>query len=342
MKHTLRRRSFIHAFGAVPLIGSGLTLAAPAFAQGAKVTLKYANNLPLSHPMNIRAKEASYAIKQETQGAVDLQIFPSGQMGSDTDMLSQVRAGAIDFMTLGGDVLSTLVPVASICSVGFVFKNYDEVWAAMDGDLGAHIREAIGKAGLFAMEKSWDNGFRQITTSGKPVNTPADLKGMKIRVPVSPLWTSLFKAFDASPTSINFSEVYSALQTKVVEGQENPLALIDAIRLYEVQKFCSLTGHIWSNYWFLANARGWNKLPKDIQTVMAKHLNAAGVNERADLVALNTKLEGQLAAKGLVFNKVDTAAFRTALQKSGFYADWSKKYGKDAWAVLEKYAGALA
>ncbi|MDM0116416.1 TRAP transporter substrate-binding protein [Variovorax sp. J22R133] len=342
MHELLPRRSFLHALGTLPLVGSGLLTAGPVFAQDAKFTLKYANNLPLSHPMNIRAKEASQAIKRDTQGAVDLQIFPSGQMGSDTDMLSQVRAGAIDFMTLGGDVLSTLVPVASICSVGFAFKDYDQVWAAMDGDLGAHIREAISKAGLIAMEKSWDNGFRHLTTSNKPVNTPADLKGMKIRVPVSPLWTSLFKSLDAAPAGINFSEVYSALQTKVVEGQENPLALIDAVRLYEVQKYCSLTGHIWSNYWFLANARGWNKLPKDIQNVLAKHLNAAGVNERADLVALNTRLQAQLTDKGLTFNKVDTAPFRAALQKAGFYAEWNKKYGKDAWTILEKYAGALA
>lgn len=342
MRELLPRRSFIHALGAVPLISTGLLTAGPVFAQDAKFTLKYANNLPLSHPMNIRAKEASEAIKRDTQGAVDLQIFPSGQMGSDTDMLSQVRAGAIDFMTLGGDVLSTLVPVASICSVGFAFKDYDQVWAAMDGDLGAHIREAISKAGLIAMEKSWDNGFRHVTTSNKPVNSPADLKGMKIRVPVSPLWTSLFKSLDAAPASINFSEVYSALQTKVVEGQENPLALIDAVRLYEVQKYCSLTGHIWSNYWFLANARGWNKLPKDVQNVLAKHLNAAGVNERADLVALNTRLQSQLTDKGLTFNKVDTAPFRASLQKAGFYSEWNKKYGKDAWAILEKYVGTLA
>ena len=342
MQHTFQRRFFLRTLSAFPLASSGALMAVPAFAQQAKLTLKYANNLPLSHPMNIRAKEASEAIKRETQGAVDLQIFPSGQMGSDTDMLSQVRAGAIDFMTLGGDVLSTLVPVASIPSVGFAFKDYDQVWAAMDGELGAHIREAISKAGLIAMEKSWDNGFRHITTSGKPVNTPADLKGLKIRVPVSPLWTSLFKSLDAAPASINFSEVYSALQTKVVDGQENPLALIEAVRLYEVQKYCSLTGHIWSNYWFLANAKGWNKLPKDIQTVMAKHLNAAGINERADLAASSLRLQTELTEKGLTFNKVDTAPFRAALQKSGFYSEWNKKYGKESWAILEKYTGTLA
>ena len=339
---SIERRSFLRAVSAGSLIGSGMLVGAPAFSQATKLTLKYANNLPLSHPMNVRAKEASDAIKRDTQGAVDLQIFPSGAMGGDTDMLSQVRAGAIDFMTLGGDVLSTLVPVASIASVGFAFSDYDKVWAAMDGDLGAHIRAGISKAGLVAMEKSWDNGFRHITTSTRPINAPSDLKGLKIRVPVSPLWTSLFKSLEAAPASINFSEVYSALQTKVVEGQENPLALIDAIRLYEVQKYCSLTGHIWSNYWFLANARGWNKLPKDIQGVIAKHVNAAGINERADLAALNTKLQNQLSQKGLTFNKLDTTPFRAALQKAGFYAEWNKKYGKESWAVLEKYSGTLA
>src|SRR4030095_3336179 len=124
---SIERRSFLRAVSAGSLIGSGMLVGAPAFSQATKLTLKYANTLPLSHPMNIRAKEASDAIKRDTQGAVDLQIFPSGAMGSDTDMLSQVRAGAIDFMTLGGDVLSTLVPVASIASVGFAFSDYDKV-----------------------------------------------------------------------------------------------------------------------------------------------------------------------------------------------------------------------
>src|SRR5437879_13118910 len=114
----------------------------------------------------------------------------------------------------------------------------------MDGDLGAYSRGEITKAGLVVMDKIWDNGFRQTTSSTRPINGPDDYKGFKIRVPVSPLWTSMFKAFDASPASINFSEVYSALQTKIVEGQEDRLALISTAKLYEVHKFYSLTNHM--------------------------------------------------------------------------------------------------
>ena len=149
----------------------------------------------------------------------------------------------------------------------------------------------------------WDNGFRQTTSSTKPINGPDDLKGFKIRVPVSPLWTSMFKAFDAAPASINFSEVYSALQTKIVEGQENPLAIISTAKLYEVQKFCSLTNHMWDGFWFLANRRAWEKLPEDVRAIVAKHINAAAVKEREDVAKLNAGLQQELAGKGLTFNQ---------------------------------------
>ncbi len=337
------RRHFFRSVGAVSAaVAAGGLLPRAAFGQQAEFVLKYGNNLPVTHPMNLRAKEAADAIRRDTNGRLDLQVFPNGQMGSDTDMLSQVRSGALDFFTLSGLILATLVPVASINGVGFAFKDYDQVWAAMDGDVGKHVREQISKAGLMAMEKIWDNGFRHVTTSTKPIATPADLQNFKIRVPVSPLWTSMFKALGAAPASINFNEVYSALQTKVVDGQENPLALIETARLYEVQKFCSLTGHMWDGFWFLANAKSWNRLPKDLQDIIARHVNAAGMAERDDVAKLNARLEADLKAKGLAFNRPDTAAFRSALQKSGFYTEWHKKYGDEVWALLEKYTGKLS
>jgi TRAP-type transport system periplasmic protein len=336
---TLSRRTFLQSMGV-----ASATIAAPrlAFAQQAEFTLKYGNNTLASHPTNIRAKEAAEAIKRDTKGRVDFQVFPNGQMGSDSDMLSQVRSGALDFTTQGGTVLSTLVPVAAINGIGFAFKDYKQVWAAMDGDLGKHVRAALAKVGLVAMEKCWDNGFRHITSSDKPIATPADLKGFKIRVPISPLWVSMFKALGAAPTGINFSEVYSALQTKVVNGQENPLALISNSRMYEVQKYCSLTGHIWDGLWFIASGRTWNKLPKDLQEIVARHLNAASLAQREDLAKLNVQLETELTGKGLAFNRPDTTPFRDALQKAGFYADWRKKYGDEAWSLLEKYTSSLA
>ncbi len=323
---------------------SATALALPmgrAFAQKAEFAYKYANNLPVMHPMNIRAKEMADAIRAETKGRVDIQIFPNSQLGSDTDMLSQVRSGGVEFFTLSGLILSTLVPAAAITGIGFAFPDYDTVWKALDGELGAHVRAQIAKSGLIAMDKIWDNGFRQITSSTKPIVTADDLKGMKIRVPPSPLWTSMFEAFGAAPTSINFSEVYSALQTKVVEGQENPLAIISTAKLYEVQKYCSLTNHMWDGFWFLANKKAWERLPQDLRTIVARHINAAGVKERVDVAALNATVQKELTDKGLVFNQPKTDSFRERMRKAGFYAEWKAKFGDEAWTLLERSTGKL-
>jgi tripartite ATP-independent transporter DctP family solute receptor len=337
----MKRRDFIKATAAGAAITSG-ALPFSAHAQAAEFTYKYANNLPVTHPMNIRAKEMVDAIRAETKGRVDIQVFPNNQLGSDTDMLSQLRSGALEFFTLSGLILSTLVPATSITGIGFAFPDYDAVWKALDGDLGAYVRAQITKAGIVPMDKIWDNGFRQITSSSKPIATADDLKGFKIRVPVSPLWTSMFKAFEAAPASINFAEVYSALQTKIVDGQENPLAIISTAKLYEVQKYCSMTNHMWDGFWFLANGRAWEKLPPDLRTIVAKHVNAAGIAERADVAALNAGLQKELTDKGLVFNQPKPDSFRNKLRAAGFYEEWKGKYGAEAWALLERYSGKLA
>lgn len=334
------RRTLLKTSAAATLAG---TVGMPfiARAQQAEFSYKFGNNLPDSHPLNVRAREMAAAVKTETGGRVDIQIFPSSQLGSDTDMLSQIRSGGVEFFTLSGLILATLVPATSINGIGFAFPDYATVWRAMDGELGAHIRAEISKANLVVMDKIWDNGFRQTTSSTKPINEPDDFKGFKIRVPVSPLWTSMFKALDAAPASINFSEVYSALQTKVVEGQENPLALISTAKLYEVQKYCSLTNHMWDGFWFLANRRAWERLPEDLRAIVAKNINAAALNQREDTAKLNASVRDDLTAKGLIFNQPDVALFRDKLRKAGFYAEWKGKYGDQAWSLLEKAVGTL-
>lgn len=334
-----RRTLLKSSAAATVMAGVGAPLVARA--QQAEFVYKFANNLPDTHPINVRSREMSAAIKQETNGRVDIQIFPSNQLGSDTDTLSQLRSGGVEFFTLSGLILSTLVPAASINGIGFAFPDYPAVWKAMDGDLGEYIRGQITKANLVVMDKIWDNGFRQTTSSTKPIKTPDDYKGFKIRVPVSPLWTSMFKAFDASPASINFNEVYSALQTKIVEGQENPLALIATAKLYEVQKYCSLTNHMWDGYWFLANRRAWERLPADVRTIVAKNINGSAMKAREDTEKLNANLQAELAGKGFIFNQPDLGPFRDKLKQAGFYAEWKGKYGDEAWAILEKNAGKL-
>jgi TRAP-type transport system periplasmic protein len=337
----LSRRTVVAGVSAAAAAGAA---GAPfvACAAPAEFAYKFANNLPDTHPMNIRAREMAAAIKADTDGRFDLQVFPSSQLGSDTDTLSQLRSGGVEFFTLSGLILSTLVPAAAINGIGFAFPDGDAVWKAMDGSLGAFVREEIARANLVAFEKIWDNGFRQITSSSKPIATPDDLRGFKIRVPVSPLWTSMFKAFDASPASINFNEVYSSLQTKVVDGQENPLALIWTAKLYEVQAYCSLTNHMWDGYWFLANRRAWERLPPDVRGVVARHVNAGAMNERADLTSLNVTVEKELAARGMKFTRPDPAFFRDKLRKAGFYSEWRAKFGEKGWATLEAAVGQLS
>ena len=200
------RRKFMRtttaAVGSVSLFGI-LTRRGDA----AEFVYRYANNNVAAHPMNVRLREAVDKIKEESNGRLEVQVFPNSQLGGDTDMLSQLRTGAIQMFNLSGLILATYVPVASINGIGFAFKDYDQVWSAMDGALGAFVRGAIAKAGLYAFDNMWDNGYRQVTSSTHPINTPNDMRGFKIRVPVSPLWTSMFKALGGSPTSININEV---------------------------------------------------------------------------------------------------------------------------------------
>ena len=309
---------------------------------GAEFTLKYANNSPVTHPLSIWTKAATESIAKESGGKIEIQMFPNNQLGGDTDMLSQLRSGAIEFFTLSPLILQTLVPKAAISGVGFAWSGYDKVWPAMDGELGTWVRAEIAKSGLVAFEKMYDNGFRQITSSTKPINTPDDLAGFKIRVPPSPLWTSMFKAFGAAPAPLNFNEVYSALQTKVFEGQENPLGIIEAAKLFEVQKYLAKTNHMWDGFWFLANGKMWNGLPKDVQTTIAKGFNDHAVKQREENAKLNATLEKELSGKGLTFNAVDTAKFREKLAAGGFYKEWQEKFGPEAWGLLEKYAGKVS
>jgi tripartite ATP-independent transporter DctP family solute receptor len=337
---TISRRGFLIATAQAAVLPALATL--PSVARAAEFTFKCGHDLPATHPLHVRLQEAATRIREETNGRFDLQVFGNNQLGSDTDMLGQVRSGALEMCTMPTTVLGTLVPVGSISLVGFAFSNYDEVWQAMDGDLGAHVREKIRKAGLLSMDKIFDNGFRQITSGVKPITSPEDMRGFKIRVPVSPVSISIFKGLQAGPTALNYSELYSALQTKIVEGQENPLANIYTAKFYEVQKYCSLTQHQWDGFWMLMNPRSWNALPKDIQDVVAKHMSRSAMDERADIAQLNVGLEKSLTEKGMVFNRPDISPFRQVLKKSGFYEEWRKKFGADSWAMLTKYAKDLA
>jgi len=336
LKGGFTRRQTLAAAAALPLFSI-----VSRRANAAEFTYKFATGQDPSHPVNKRAQEAIDRIRVATGGRLEIKLFPANQLGSDTDLLSQIRNGGVEFFNQASTVLSTLVPAAGIINTGFAFHDYTEVWKAMDGALGSYVRAQIEKVGLLTMSKPWDNGFRNVTTSTKPVKTPDDLKGMKLRVPAAPMLSSLFTALGASPTPINFNEVYSALQTKLVEGQENPLAIISSARLYEVQKYCSLTNHVWDAYWILGNRKAIERLPKDVQEIVRREIDKAATDERADIAALSVSLRTDLSTKGVQMIEPDKKAFKDALAKGTFYKDLRTKFGDEAWKLLQDSVGNL-
>jgi tripartite ATP-independent transporter DctP family solute receptor len=328
------RRSVISAALTAPLL--------PRFAKAAEYSLRLAHTSPLTFPLHIRVAEAAAQIAKESDGRVELQIFPDSQLGGDNDLLSQARSGAVDFCNPTGQILASILPVTAINALGFAWSGYDKLWPAMDGDLGAYVRAQItAKAGLVPMARMWDLGFRHITTSTKPIRTADDLVGLKIRTPVAPSLVTLFKTLKAAPLAMQFTELYSALQTHIADAQENPLTLIQVTKLYEVQKYCSLTAHVWDGHWWVCNAATWNSLPAPVQEVVAKAMNEAALRERADIAAKDASVRSDLEAKGLVFNTAETQSFRDGLRSGGFYTDWRGRLGAEPFEILERYAGKL-
>lgn len=311
-------------------------------ARAAQWTYKYASNVSVDHPLNVRMHECWSAVSKETGGKLDVQVFPNNQLGGDTQALQQLRSGALQFFTLDGGILQSVVPVAAIQGVGFAFKDSTEAFRAMDGALGDHVRDAIRAVGLYVHPKMWENGMRQITSGARPIRNAGDLAGFKIRTPPGELWVDLFKSLGAAPAPLNFSEVYTALQQRVFDGQENPYAIIDTARLYEVQKYLSVTNHMWSAYHFLGNQEAWNALPRDVQGVVERNLAKYALLQRRDTALRNLSLSEKLARRGMTLNTADTSGLRAKLASSGFYQKWSGKFGPQAWGLLEKSSGKLA
>jgi tripartite ATP-independent transporter DctP family solute receptor len=336
-KTRLTRRRLIASSAAI-----GAAAILPRTARAAEFEYKMGHSTPAVHPFHKHALAVAERIGKETGGRMSLQVFPNSQLGGDNDLLSQVRSGAIEICQPAGQILASILPLCAVNGMGFAFPSYDKVWSAIDGDLGKHVRGQItAKVGLVPMERIWDLGFRQITNSVKPIKSAADLAGMKLRVPGAPSLVSLFKALGTHPVSMQFGEVYTSLQTKVVDGQENPLSIIDAGKFYEVQKFCSITNHSWDGHWIVFNGAAWNRLPDDIKTVVARAFNDGAVAQRAELAGMNNTLQADLEKKGLTFNTAETQSFRDLLAKAGFYKEWREKLGAEVWGLLEKQVGQL-
>ncbi len=310
-------------------------------ARAAEFELKYGHDLPPEHPINVRSVEAFGRIAKATNGRVHLKSFPTSQLGSDPSMITQLRSGALESVAMPGAFLNSIVPLASIENLAYAFPNRETVFRAMDGELGKVIRDDFASKDLIVLEKIWENGFRDITTSTKPIKNVADLSGLKIRVSPGKIRLDTFTSLGASPTPIALSELYTSLQTHVIDAQENPLLLIDQQKFYEVQKYVAMSDHIWSGYWTLFNKDVWNKLGKANQDIITREMSAATLKARNDNVNLNRSVRDKLVRRGMIFNEVDKNSFKQKLVQAKYYERWKAEFGPKAWDALEKYANKL-
>ncbi len=322
---------------------AGASVLLPRFAHAAEINWKFTSSQPAVHPSSVRYMEAAERVKQKSGGKFEINVFHSGQLGTDIDTFTQVRIGGVHMMVLSNVITATGAPLTSALSMPFAFKNYEEVWRAADGPLQQLLRKDLEKAGYLTTNKILDSGFHHITNNKGPINTVDDVQGLKLRAPPSPIQVSTWKAIGAAPASMNFSELYTALQTGVVDGQESPASLTKTTRLYEVQKYISVTSHLWDGWYTLINPKAFGKLPKDMQDLVMAEFDQAGLDVRKDLLALNTDALKFMTEKGMILNNVaDTSSFRKKLQTVGFYKEWKEKLGPDVWKAIEDISGPLA
>lgn len=330
------------------LQGAAAALAAPALvglsgrlAFAAEFVLRLGHDLSVTHPAHTNLVAGAKKILEATGGRLEVQVYPSSQLGGDSETLAQVRSGALD-MTLGvPSWLTSAIPQCAMSDLGFTFRDYAQCWAAWDGDFGDHMRKLISTLGITTFKTTWDLGFRQMTSSKKPIESVADLQGLKLRLPPNPVSNAMFKQLGAAPTTIPLKELYTALQTGLADAQENSLVSIEAAKVFEVQKFCSITNHIWNGLWIFGSTRNLDKLPPELRTALFNGMNEAGLNQRAQMEAQSKTLTKKFEGDGLKFNYPSQDSFKNKLKETGFYVDWKKKIGDETWSLLEKYTGPI-
>jgi TRAP-type transport system periplasmic protein len=293
-------------------------------------------NQPAGSPTARRAIEMGAAINQESDGEFRLEVFPESRLGPDPKMFADLRAGTLEFF-MAGATLGGVAPTSALPLLPFAFTQSKAVFAALDGVLGDRIRGELAANGLHAFRHCWQNGFHHLTTSVRPIHTVDDLAGLKFRSPGGDIAADFFKSLGADAGMVPFSGMYDALKARQFDGQSDPLGVVLALKLYEVQTYLSLTSHWWSGFTLLANAAAWNGLPRTIQEVVERNAEKFALLQRDDVEKINAAGAEKLARRGMQVNTADTASFRARL--GDFYSHWRNKVGPELWRLLESYAG---
>ena len=308
-------------------LAAGLALGAafilPAFAQQTlKMNISVAQNSHYGAAVETFAKE----VEKRTNGRYKIQNFYSGALGAERESIEAVQLGTLDLTLTSTGPVPNFVPEVAILDIPFLFRDYAHARAVLDGPIGQDLLQKFPPKNIIAL--AWaENGFRNMTNNKHPVNTPADLKGLKMRTMENPVHIQAYKAFGIIPTPMAFTELFTALQQGTVDGQENPLSVISAAKFDQVQKYLTLTGHVYSPALILMSKSAWDKLSaEDKQIFLAAAKEGVKAN-RARIDEDERKAVGDLQAKGMqVVTTVDKAKFQEVLGPT--FIEFGKKFGQ--------------
>ena len=306
-----------------------ISIAAAAAAQDAKqpqFVMKMGCTVMADHPYVIAAKRFNELVQQRTNGRVKINIFENSQLGSERDLVEGLQLGTVDLVATSTGPLGGFVPEINIVDLPFLFRDKDHAYKVLDGPIGQDLLKKFDAVGIHGLAY-WEAGFRHIINSKVPVNSPKDLTGLKIRVMENKVHLASFKAMGANPTPMAWGEVFSALQQGVLEGMEGPIALVYTSKLYEVQKYMSLTGHFYSpGLWFIS-MKTWAKLPDDIKKVFVDTSIEMTAFERGVMAEQEDKQIAMLKSYGMQVIVPDKKAFQDATKP--VYEQFQSTFGKD-------------
>ena len=313
-------------------VAACIPLAFPAAAQTTmKINISIAQNSHYGVAIDTFARE----IEARTSGRYKIQTFYAGALGAERESVEGVQLGTLDLTMTSTGPLPNFVPEVAILDIPFLFRDYAHARAVLDGPIGQEMLQKFPPKGMVAL--AWaENGFRHMTNSKRPVNLPDDLKGLKMRTMENPIHIQAYKQFGILPTPMAFTEVFTALQQGTVDGQENPLSVITAAKLDQVQKNLSLTGHVYSPAVILMNKAQWDKLSAvDKQAFLDAAKEAVKAN-RMRIDDDERKAVADLRSKGMsIVENVDKAKFQAAL--APVYVDFGKRFGQDNIDKIKNY-----
>jgi tripartite ATP-independent transporter DctP family solute receptor len=293
------------------LIATAAVAVIPVTVHAQAVKLTLGHGAAPGNPRHEASVKFAEVVKAKTNGRIEVQVAPSAQLGDDAAMITALRTGALDLSANSQGAVANAVPEYAAFGMPFLFASSAQAFKLLDGPLGKELADKSAEKGMIVLGY-WDNGIRHMSNSKKPLVKPEDLKGLKMRTPPDAVTVDIMQALGAEAQQIKFAELYVALQQGVVDGQENPLMNIHASKLYEVQKFISLTGHKFEMTPFLISKRSWDKLSDADRKAVQEAAAEATTLQRKLSQESDDKLAADLKAKGIALNTVDKAAFEKA------------------------------